>query len=299
MDFRNQPGIVFATSAYVIWGLLPVYWKSLKEIPAHEILGHRIIWSLLFLAVILSLKKHWVWIPAKLHSRKTALVLVGTSLLLALNWLTYIWAVNSGFLVQASLGYFINPLVSVSLGVSILKEKLRSWQWVAVGLAGVGVVYLTLATGQFPWIALVLAFTFGFYGLFRKTAALTSLEGLSLEMGVLFLPAVILLSLLMLSGRSSWGQVDSTTNFLLLCAGVATASPMLLFTAGVRRIKLSTIGILQYISPSLQFLLGVFVYKEDFSASKLIGFVVIWTALFIYTLEGVMSMGKFRKDAAR
>ncbi len=283
-----QAGILFALAAYILWGILPVYWKALGKVPAYEILCHRIIWSHIFLILIVLSRKNWRWIKAELKAPLTLLSYAGSSFFIGFNWLVYIWAVNSGYLVEASLGYFINPLVSVLLGVIFLKERLRFWQWLAISLAAGGVLYLTVLYKAFPWIALFLAFSFGFYGLLRKTGKLNSVEGLTFETALLFIPAFIFLSLSELKGSASFGHMTGTENFLLVFSGVVTAIPLLFFASAARRIHLSTVGVLQYITPTMQFLLGVFIYRETFSTDHLLGFIVIWMSLIIYTGEGLV-----------
>lgn len=288
-------GIFAAIGAYTLWGLLPIYWKTIDEVPAFEILCHRMVWSLLFLIVILSWKKHWRWLKKAAQTRGTLFTFLGSAVILALNWLTYIWAINSGYIVEASLGYFINPLISVVLGVLFLKERLRLWQWLSISLALTGVSYLTFSYGKFPWIALILAFSFGFYGLLRKTAALSSLEGLSVEMAIMFMPALAYLLYLESLGTASFGHTTVTTSGILALTGIVTATPLLFFAYGAKRVQLSTLGILQYISPSMQFLLGVLVYKEDFPQSRLIGFIIIWISLFIYSFESFVQVRRKRE----
>ncbi len=280
-------GVLAAIVAYTLWGILPVYWKAIQSVPALEILCHRTVWSFVFVLVLLSARKQWAWLHRAKNPR-TLLVFFGSACLLGLNWYTYIWAVNSGHVVDSSLGYFINPLVSVLLGVFFLGERLRLWQGIAIGLAAAAVIFLTVDVGAFPWIALTLAGTFGLYGLLRKTAALGSLEGLSLETSLLSLPALAYLALLALDGSGSFGQAGPATSLLLIGAGVVTAFPLLMFAFAARHVTLSTVGILQYIAPTLQFLLGVFVYGEPFTSTRLVGFAAIWIALAIYSLEGLM-----------
>jgi len=205
----KNKGVFFAIAAYGLWGILPIYWKSLKLVPAHEILCHRTVWSLVFLAFILFTQKHWRWFLITIRDRRVIIRFVGTAFILAINWLTFIWAVNAGFLVEVSLGYFINPLINVVLGVIFLKERLRLWQFIAITCAAIGVCYLTFNYGSFPWIALTLAFSFGFYGLLRKTASLNALEGLSFEMTVLFIPAIIYLFYLDANGTAAFGSFTS------------------------------------------------------------------------------------------
>lgn len=289
-------GTLTAATAYILWGFFPVYWKLLQNVSALEILGNRMTWSLIFLLGVLAYRQHWSWIRPALQNRKILLTFAITAILLSINWGTYIWAVNAGFIVETSLGYFINPLVNVLLGVVLLKEKLRPGQLIAVIIALLGVLYLTFSYGSLPWIALTLAFSFGFYGLLRKTAALGSLEGLSLETGILFLPALAYLFYLQFEGTAAFGHSDLRTNLLLAFAGVATAVPLLLFAAGARQITLITLGILQYIAPTIQFLLGVLVYHEPFDTQRLIGFALVWLALLIYTTESLIRSFSDRKS---
>lgn len=293
----KKQGILSAIGAYTLWGLLPLYWKSMQTVPAFEVLCHRAVWSFAFVVLLLAGKKQWEWLQQARKTPVTLITFLGTSCLLALNWSTYIWAVNTGRIVDTSLGYFINPLLSVLLGVLFLGERLRLWQWIAIGLALGGVVFLTLGYGAFPWIALTLAITFGFYGLLRKTASLGALEGLSLETAVLCLPAIPYLVYLESVGTASFGHTGAMTSILLAFAGVVTALPLLLFAYAARRVTLATVGILQYIAPTGQFLLGVLVYGETFTKTRLVGFGVIWIALFIYSLEGVIE-GRRRKSNA-
>ena len=280
-------GTLTAASAYILWGFFPIYWKLLQDVSALEILGHRMTWSLIFLLGLLAYKGHWGWIKTAVRDRKILLTFLVTALLLSLNWGTYIWAVNAGFIVETSLGYFINPLVNVLLGVIFLKEKLRVWQLLAVLIALTGVLYLTFSYGALPWIALTLAFSFAFYGLLRKTASLGSLEGLSMETGILFLPAFAYLIYLQFEGTAAFGHVDLKTTLLLALTGVATAVPLLLFAAGARQITLITLGILQYMAPTIQFLLGVLVYKEPFDERGFVGYGLVWLALLIYSGEAI------------
>jgi chloramphenicol-sensitive protein RarD len=280
-------GIIYAVLAYGIWGILPIYWKTIHEVPAPQILSHRIIWSFIFLIVIISLRKDWMAFGKAIRSRKTFLIFSLAAILIGVNWLTYIWAVNAGFIVETSLGYFINPLISVLFGVIFLKEKLRTMQWVSIGLAFAGVLYLTLNYGELPWIALLLATTFGLYGLIKKTAPLNSLHGLSLETGILFLPALFFLIFAESQGTGSLGHTGWSTGLLLILSGVVTALPLLLFAIAARKINLSTLGILQYFAPTLQFLIGVVLYNEPLTSARLAGFVIIWIALILYSLENI------------
>lgn len=285
-------GIFYGVGAYLLWGLLPIFWKSLHHVPALEILAHRMVWSLAFVVVLLAAQGHWRWLMPVLRNGRVLLTFTVSALLLSLNWFIYIWAVNAGHIVETSLGYFINPLLNVLLGMLFLKERLRPGQLVAVIVAVIGVLYLTLQYGSLPWIALTLAGSFGVYGLLRKTATLNSLEGLTLETLVLFPPALAYLVYLELVGSAAFGHVSLATTLLLVFGGVATALPLLLFASGARRVTLTLMGILQYIAPTMQFLIGVFLYHEPLDRYRLIGFSLIWLALAIYSLEGVLRSGR-------
>jgi chloramphenicol-sensitive protein RarD len=289
-------GLVFAAAAYMLWGFLPIFWKSLESVSPLEIMGHRMVWSMVFLALVLSYRRQWRRLSIVARTGTALIPYLGTACLLGINWFTYLWAVNHGYIVETSLGYFINPLINVLLGVIFLGENVRIWQWVSILVAASGVGWLTFSYGALPWIALTLAFSFGFYGLLRKIAALDALEGLSLEMAILFLPALVYLFFLESSGLQSFGHTGPVITILLVLAGVVTAVPLLLFAAGARRIKLITLGILQYMAPTLQLLLGVFVYGEPFSQARMIGFGLIWLALLLYSLEGIRTT---RQNAAR
>ena len=282
-----RTGMLYATAAYILWGLFPIYFKALQGVPAIEILLHRIIWAMLFLMLVLAWRKQWKWIGKVLRQPRVLAGFAASALLLSCNWLTYIWAVGNGRVVEASLGYFITPLVNVLLGFLLLRERLRPVQWAAIALAASGVAWLTWQAGNPPWIALALAATFGSYGLLRKTAALGALEGLSLETLLLFPLALGYLGWLTLEGQNTFIAASASTRWLLLAAGPITAVPLLLFAAGARRIPLSTLGLLQYSSPTLQLMLGLWLFHEPFSGARLIGFVVIWVALAIYSVESL------------
>jgi chloramphenicol-sensitive protein RarD len=240
-----------------------------------------------FLVLLQSAKRQWRWLRRAVKNPRMLLTSLGTACLLAANWFVYIWAVGAGHVVDASLGYFINPLISVLLGVIFLGERLRPWQWTAIALAAGGVTFLTVGYGAFPWIALTLAGTFGLYGLLRKTAPLSSLEGLSAEVAFLFLPALASLLYIELSRGASFGHTGAGITALLTLTGAITAIPLLLFAYAARQVRLSTVGLLQYIAPTLQFLLGVLAYGEGFTAMRMIGFGIIWAALLIYSMEGL------------
>jgi chloramphenicol-sensitive protein RarD len=291
---RNR-GFHFAAAAYTMWGFFPIYWKVLHSVPALEILAHRMVWSLGFVLLVLAYRRRWSWLRPALRSKRTLFTFLATGAILSLNWFVYIWGVNAGFIVETSLGYFINPLVNVLLGVFFLGEQMRGGQWTAVSLAALGVIYLTILYGSLPWIALALAFSFGLYGLLRKTAPLEALEGLGLETAIMFFPALAYLVYLEIAGSGSFGHVDWTTSLLLALAGVITAVPLWLFALGARRVTLVTLGLLQYIAPTLQFLIGVFVYHESFTRSQMVGFGLIWLALLMYSAEGLLNARKKRQ----
>jgi len=279
-------GILYAALAYTFWGLFPIYFHLLAQVPALEVVMHRTVWSLVFLLGVLLVRKHWGWLPALLRKPRVLGAFALSALLLSSNWLMYVWAVQNGHVLDSSLGYFILPLVNVAMGYVLLHERPRRGQWVAVALAGAGVVWLTVQAGHLPWIALVLALTFGFYGLLRKVAVLGALEGLALETMMLAPVALAVLGWWAGQGQGVLVEGDMRMVGLLLLAGPLTAIPLLLFAAGARRVPLTTMGILQYISPSLQFALGVWMFGEPFESARFAGFALIWTALLVYSVEG-------------
>ncbi len=287
-------GILFGVAAYTIWGLLPIYWKLLKHVPALEIMSQRVVWLLTILVGILVVRKQWGWL-AQLADRRIILTSIAAAALLALNWFVYIWGVNAGFILETSLGYFINPLVNVVLGVVLLGEIIRPGQWLAVGIAAAGVLYLTFSYGSLPWIALTLAFSFGFYGLLKKRSSLGSVESLTLEATLMAPVALIFLITLAVNGEGALGHSDLSTTLLLVGTGIITAVPLLCFGAAAKLIPLSVLGFLQYLAPTIQFLLGVFVYNETFSQTSLIGFSMIWLALIVFSFEGAHA---YRKSPA-
>jgi chloramphenicol-sensitive protein RarD len=283
-----RTGIISAASAFLCWGLFPLYFHAIGEVPPLQILAHRMLWSLLFLLIVLAVRKQWSWLNLVRQPRVFG-SFVASAVLLSVNWLIYIWAVNNGHVIEASLGYFINPLVNISLGYLLLKERLRPAQWMAIAVAALGVAWLTWQAGTVPWIALALAVSFGGYGLLRKTAALGALEGLSFETMVLFPVAAAYVAWLTMHGENAFINTDSnTTRLLLSAAGPITAIPLLLFASGARQIPLSVLGLLQYLSPTLQFLLGVWMFHEAFTADRLVGFALIWAALALFAAEGLL-----------
>lgn len=283
-----RKGILCAISAYIVWGLLPIYLKMMQHIAPLEILLHRMLWSLVFLMIVLTCKRHFRWIKTLVKNPKIILFFIASAISIAINWFIYIWSVNNNHVVDASLGYFLLPLVNVTLGYFILKERLRAGQWCAVAIAALGVLWLAIDAGQIPWIAFSLAITFGIYGLLRKTAALETLEGLSLETAILAPFALSWLIFMAKNNHSAFIYGDDSTRALLMLAGPITAIPLLLFAAAARQIPLYLLGFLQYIGPTLQMLLGVFLWHESFALSKIIGFAIIWSALGIFSIESIL-----------
>ena len=291
-------GPLAAALAYILWGLFPLYIKQLQAVPALEIVLHRSAWSLVFVFGLLALLRRAAWLAAVLRQPRTLAIFGLSALLLAVNWLLYVWAVNAGRVLDASLGYFINPLVNVVLGFAVLHERPRRLQWLAVALAAAGVLWLAVGAGHWPWVSITLALSFGLYGLLRKTAPLGAIEGLALETLMLAPLAVGGLLWLQLSGHSAFGQGDLRLDLWLLAAGPITAIPLLLFASGARRVSMATLGLLQYLGPSIQFLLGVFVYHEPFSESRGLGFLLIWAALAVYSAESWRVLRRSRLAAA-
>ncbi len=279
--------MICAALAYTAWGLFPLYFKQLVGVNAMEVVAHRTVWSLVVVAVVLTVLRRWAWLGPVLRTPRLIATFALSALLLSVNWVTYVWAVQNGHVVDASLGYFINPLVNVALGYLMLRERLRPGQWLAVALAAAGVLWLTINAGQLPWIALMLALSFGFYGLMRKTAPLGALEGLTLETLLLAPVAVIALAVWTAQGHSALVNGTPSQWGWLLLAGPMTAAPLLLFAIGARRITMTLLGLMQYIAPTLQFALGVWLYHEPLSAARLAGFALIWAALAVYSMEGL------------
>lgn len=284
---RSISGAVFGAAAFFIWGVSPIYWKTLTAIPALEIVAHRVVWSFLLLIPLVLFRKRWKEFLSVLTNWRSVAILAATSLFVSCNWLVYIWAINNGFLLQASLGYYINPLVNVLLGTLFLRERLRSLQGLAVLLAGSGVLYLTIFYGQFPWIACILALTFGIYGLIRKIIKVGSLVGLTMETLLLTVPALGYLIHLDTNDCAAFFKISLQIDLLLAGTSVVTALPLLLFAMSARRVRLTTLGFLQYIAPSCIFMMAVFVYLEPFSAEQLISFALIWAALAVYSIDSV------------
>jgi chloramphenicol-sensitive protein RarD len=278
-----------------LWGLFPLYWKLLRQVPAWEIIGHRVVWSVVFAAIILTCGAGWEEGWRALRHPRIRLSLMGSSLFIGANWLLYIWAVNAGYVLECSLGYFIAPLVGMLLGVVFLKERLRQWQVVAIGMIAAAVAVLTLQYGRVPWIALTLAVTFGIYSLMRKKINVRAIDGLFIEALALLLPALVYLVWLEAAGRGSFLHASRQQQFLLMLSGVVTALPLLLFMTAVRQLDLTTIGVIQYFSPMCQFLLAVFVYHEPLGTGRLVVFAVIWVAVALYLVEAIWGRGEPRR----
>jgi chloramphenicol-sensitive protein RarD len=281
---RFNKGLLFGISAYIIWGLLPLYWQLVEEAGAYEILAHRGIWSLLICISLLALRKQLKSAYEMVRSSRTFSLLFLASGLLTINWGVYIWSVTVNRVVEAALGYYITPLINVTFGVLLLREKLRPSQWIAVALAAAGVVILTLGYGSLPWIALVLAISWGSYSLIKKSLNLGALETLSLETLFAFLPNLVFLFIIQGNGSAEFGSTW-TISLLLFGAGAATVIPLLLFNGSTTRLPLSTVGLLQYITPTIMFFIGIFINNEDISKTKVIGFAFIWLALAVLSRD--------------
>ena len=286
---ESTRGTISAITAFFLWGIFPIYWKALQHVSSTQILAHRVVWSLVFVLVLLSIQRRWNEAKSVISFYPNVYIFLVTSFLLGGNWLIYIWAVNSNQIVEASLGYFINPLVNICLGVVFLRERLYRGQFISVAIAFVGVLFLTLQYGRLPWIAFSLALTFGTYGLLRKTAKAGSMVGLLFDTG--FLAPISLFYLLFLAAHGSGALVSTNlkTDVLLIGAGVVTAVPLLLFAYGARRIQYSTVGFLQYIAPTGQLLVGVFLYREQFTRAHAIAFGLVWVALILYSTSTFMT----------
>jgi chloramphenicol-sensitive protein RarD len=294
---NRRAGLLFGVGAYLLWGVLPLYFKLLQAVAPTEIVAHRIIWSLIFLAVLVTLWRRWPAIRAALATSRVVMTLAITALLIAANWLIYIWAVLNGEVLAGSLGYYLNPLINVLLGVVLLKERLTRGQIVAVLLAGAGVAVLAAGAAQGLWISLTLALTFGLYGFIRKIAPVDALEGLAIETAILAPISLAWILWLEQQGTGAFAAHGAATNALLIVGGAVTAIPLLLFNAAAKRLPYSTLGFLQYIAPSLQFLLAVLAFGEAFTPAHMVCFGAIWAALAIFAFEGLrQSRARVRAD---
>jgi len=294
---RRRGGLLLGLGAYLLWGVLPIYFKALAQVRPTEIVAHRIVWSLVFLAVLVTTMRRWSAIRAALGSGQVIMTLMVTSLLIGVNWLVFIHAVVNGHVLEGSLGYYLNPLVNVLLGVVLLKERLSPAQIFATLLAGAGVAVLAAGAGSGLWISLTLATTFALYGFVRKVAPVDALEGLSIETTMLAPIALGWLIWVGQAGTGGFGRFGITVDVMLALGGAITAIPLLLFTAAARRLPYSTLGFLQYIAPSLQFLLAVLAFGEPLTTAHIICFGAIWTALVIFTLDGWRGLVRARASA--
>lgn len=285
---QQKKGIIYAAGAYTMWGILPIYWKWVEEVPADEILAHRIVWAFVFMLIVLGVTKRFrqfIGEFVNLFKRpKLLMSLTIASVLISGNWFVYIWAVNHNHVIEASLGYYINPLISILLGTVVLKEKLNFWQYVAVGLAGVGVIILTVRFGSIPWVSLSLALSFGLYGLTKKLLNYDATIGLTMETMLVTPFAIIYLVMTGAHGFGSFGSISMLSTLLLIGAGIVTALPLFYFAKGTQLIPLYMVGFLQYIAPTISLILGVFVFGEHFTSTHMIAFFCIWVALFVFSI---------------
>ncbi len=281
-------GVLYGIGAYLCWGTFPLYWRLLKEVSAIELLGHRIIWSFVFLVLFIALTRGWRTFFKSLSARVILSYSIA-SLIIGVNWFVYVKAVNSGFIVETSLGYFINPLLNMLFGIVFFKERFRAMQWVPLIIAASGVLWLTFGYGHPPYVALTLAFSFALYGVVKKISPLGSLHGLTIETGVLFIPAVVLLLWVTLAGGGSFIRSGISASLLMAGAGIITLLPLLMFATAARSVPLWILGLIQYISPTMNFLTGVFIFNEPFSRDQLIGFGLVWFAIIIFIAENRFS----------
>jgi chloramphenicol-sensitive protein RarD len=286
---ERRRGLAFGLTAYLLWGLFPLYWPLLEPAGAPEILANRILWSFVLLLVVVAVLRRPAWARAVLSDRRRMILLAAAAATVSLNWGTYIYGVNSAQVVQTSLGYFINPLVSIVFGVVLLHEALRRWQWVAVGMGTAAVVVLTADYGHPPWIALVLALSFGTYGLLKKTLDMGTVESLTVETGLLVMPALVFLAWLTTHGSATAASEGWDHAALMMTTGVVTAVPLLFFGAAATRVPLTWIGLMQYLAPVIQFAIGVFVYHEPMPASRWVGFALVWSALVVVAADSVLN----------
>ncbi|EPW5502134.1 EamA family transporter RarD [Vibrio vulnificus] len=294
---KARQGVLLALGAYTMWGIAPIYFKSLAAVSPLEILSHRVVWSFFLLAALLHFGRHWRTVRDVLTSKSKMLYLVTTAILVGANWLIFIWAVNANHMLDASLGYYINPLINVLLGMLFLGERLRKLQWFAVTLAACGVLVQLVVFGSVPIVAIALAFSFGFYGLLRKKVSVDAQTGLFIETLVMLPAAAIYLLFIAATPTSNMLANPSQLNLLLIAAGVVTTLPLLCFTGAATRLKLSTLGFFQYIGPSVMFLLAVLIYGEAFTTDKALTFAFIWGALVVFSFDGLRYRRNSRKTA--
>jgi chloramphenicol-sensitive protein RarD len=288
----HRKGLIFGFAAYGLWGLFPLYWPLLKPAGAMEILAHRMAWSLVVMALLLTVRRDWAWVVELRRTPRKVLLLLAAAVVVSANWGVYIWAVNRHQVVETSLGYFINPLVTVLLGVLVLRERLRPLQWVAVGTGAAAILELVISYGKLPWIALVLAFSFGSYGLFKKLANVPAVHSMAIETGFQFLPSLTYLAFIQSQGTAVFGHVHWTVTALLALSGVVTVVPLLCFASAANKLPLSTMGLLQFLTPILQLSCGVFVAHETVPGSEWVGFAIVWLALALLTYDSLTRVRK-------
>ncbi|AWI03498.1 EamA family transporter RarD [Clostridium drakei] len=287
---NKRIGIFYSAAASTIWGFLPLYWKLLRKIPADELLAHRIIWSFVFVILVLTFTKKLRVFIKQFSDKKTILLISICSVLISINWFIYIWAVNSNHVIEASMGYYINPLISVLLGVIIFKEKLNFYQKVSLVFAATGVLFIIIEYGKIPWISIMLAISFASYGLFKKMVTIESIIGIALETLIMTPISLIYIIFKQINGLGYLSMINLQTMCLLLSSGIATVIPLLLFAKGAKRIELSVIGFLQYISPTISLILGIFLFHEEFTNYDIVSFGLIWIALIIFSLSNFFTV---------
>ncbi|MBN1226958.1 MAG: EamA family transporter RarD [Deltaproteobacteria bacterium] len=293
-SYRQKMGFFYAIAAFGLWGLVPLYYKSLQHVLPLEILAHRVAWSAPLTLVLIAISRDWGALRKAISSRRVITTLVLSSMLVVTNWFIFIYAIHTNRVLQASLGYFINPLVNVLLGIVLLKERLQTLKIAAVLLAAAGTINLALSYGRLPWISLALAFSFGFYGYLRKNVEIESVNGLFIETSLIFPLAFFYILIRGLKGQGAFGAIDWQTTLLLVSAGAVTTFPLVWFTCATRRLQYATIGIIQYLTPTLQFLLAVFYYKEPFSSSHIITFCLIWSGLGIFMADSLFQLRRHK-----
>lgn len=293
---QTAAGVFYALLAYLSWGLMPIYWKSVATVPAVQLIAHRVVWSVLVLALIISVFRRWAALWATLRNPRHLALLFVTALLVSVNWLVFVWSVQHHRVLESSLGYYINPLVNVVLSMMFLHERLRRWQWAAVGLALLGVLNLVVQLGVLPWVSLALAGTFSIYGLLRKVAPVDGLTGLAVETLLLLLPALAYLLFISSQGEGAFLAGDGRLDGLIMLSGWATALPLLWFANAARRLRYTTVGFFQYLAPTCQFLLAVLAYDEPFTHTHLLTFTCIWLALLVYSLDSIVVLRRRPSD---
>jgi chloramphenicol-sensitive protein RarD len=295
---EGRKGLIFGAASYILWGLFPIYWPLVKPAGALEILAHRMVWSGVFVAIVVTFQRKWASVRTLYRQPARLSLLALAAVFVSINWGTYIWGVNHDRVVETSLGYFINPLFTVLLGVLVLGERLRRGQWIALGFGIVAIAVIAIDYGRPPWIAITLAMSFGLYGLIKKKVGAGAVEGFTIETSVQFLPAVLYLSVLGGQGHSTFGHHGFGQAALLVCAGIITGVPLLLFAGATSRLPLTTLGLLQYLAPILQFAFGVLLFHEPMPAARLAGFALVWIALVILSADAVRNQARRRRAAA-